>query len=402
MNLRERLARTASDPTTTSDVIYENFGFRKNPFPPSTQTNSNPHAPTAANEVIDQRIESFIRDHRSQVVVVEGTQGVGKTNLLNYYEQELTDVLTDIEGFYVVRYLADPEASFDSTLRRLMQEFDSSRLSDLGAALSEDSTVIEQAKGREIRVALQHLATAVAEAGEDGAADTVNAFWEWLQGLRILNRHKDLLGVQFRLDTIESKTLAFRDLVVVSSGAGQLSGIFLLLDELEKQDGTLSPTQVVRYLSAMRAIIDALPDHLFMLLAITPDALRRYSVALPAFRSRLQDTVELHPLSSEEDALRLANFYIDQAKTEARGKKQTGRSDTFATVLSSKEIGALFEEQYKKASQRGDDGVRQREFLHALHLRAEQRIQQHVADNVQPAATKRLPTRKGVTRKRAG
>ena len=99
-------------------------------------------------------------------------------------------------------------------------------------------------------------------------------------GLRVLNRHRDLLGVKFRLDTVESKTQAFRDIVYVSVELKILRGIFLLLDELEKQDYSLSPTPVLRYLSAIRALIDALPTNLFLMMALTPEARRRYFTML--------------------------------------------------------------------------------------------------------------------------
>ena len=270
MSLRDLLLQESTSGAKTSSVMLEQFGFRDNPFPPSSQTTNNPHAPIEANDTIDARIASFVRDHRSQVVVVEGTQGVGKTNLLNHYEQELSDVLGDRQtGYYVVRYLADPEASFDSTLRRLLQEFDEERLLGLGGAIARDHTLLEEVKGREMRLALTKLAAACGKSREAAVA-VCAALGEWLQGLRIFNRHRDALGVQFRLDTLESRTLAFRDLVVICSKAGLLSGMFLLMDELEKQGGTLGATQVVRYLSAMRAVIDALPNQLFMLLAISP------------------------------------------------------------------------------------------------------------------------------------
>ena len=52
-------------------------------------------------------------------MVVEGTQGVGKTNFLSYFESEIQETLAEREGYYLVRYLADPEASFEGTIRRL-------------------------------------------------------------------------------------------------------------------------------------------------------------------------------------------------------------------------------------------------------------------------------------------
>jgi hypothetical protein len=196
---------------------------------------------------------------------------------------------------------------------------------------------------------------------------------EWLFGFRLLKAHREALDVQFRIDTVEAKTACLRDLIVVSNSAGILKGIFLLLDELEKQDGVLGPTAVVRYLSAMRAIIDALPRHLFMMIAITPDAMRRYSAALPAFRSRLQNQITLNPLSSFDEAKELAHFYLETAKKEATEKRQgkAGRE----VLVTDQQIASAFEQLQKLSERRGDAGVRQREFLHQLHTLAEKTIQ---------------------------
>jgi hypothetical protein len=153
-----------------------------------------------------------------------------------------------------------------------------------------------------------------------------------------------------------------------------LNGIFLLLDELEKQDGVLSATAVVRYLSSMRAIIDALPNHLFMMVAVTPDALRRYSLALPAFRSRLENRVELAPLTDVKDALELAEFYLTEARQRAQRQQDDDRRD-YERLIEPHRIQEEFAMLMERARRRSDEGVRQREFLHALHTIAEEAIQ---------------------------
>jgi hypothetical protein len=58
-----------------------------------------------------------------------------------------------------------------------------------------------------------------------------------------------------------------------------------------------------------------------MMLAVTPDAMRRYSGALPAFRSRLQNQIVLQPLDDERKAL--AHFYVDHAR-ELATRERTG------------------------------------------------------------------------------
>lgn len=368
MSLRDRLA--AATAPKDGGALLKRYGVLENPYPSSSQTADNPHWRQTIDDDIDTRVESFVRDHKSQVIVVVGTQGTGKTNVLNYYERELKSALNTVDGFYVVRYLADPESSFDGTLRRLFQELGVDHLEALGRKLQQADdldSIIETARSHEVRIALRKLAAS------GGNAEVVTYLNEWFLGLRLLKAHREALAVNFRLDTVESKTAALRDLIQVSSQVGLLNGVFLLLDELEKQDGVLSATAVVRYLSAMRAIIDALPNHLFMMVAVTPDALRRYSVALPAFRSRLENRVELTPLAELDQAMGLAEFYWEEARARASREAQTPRGDE--ALISNQEIESLFSTALDRAKRNGDEGVRQRQFLHILHTKAEERIQ---------------------------
>jgi len=166
--------------------------------------------------------------------------------------------------------------------------------------------------------------------------------------------------------------------VQVSGSAGVLNGIFLLLDELEKQDGVLGPTAIVRYLSALRAIVDALPRRLFLMIAITPDALLRYSQALPALRSRFQNRIELEPLKDVKDALNLAKFYLDTGRRKAQEEESRDVvHEETELILQRGHVKECYRKLEKQAERRGDTGVRQREFLHALHELAEDVIQRN-------------------------
>ena len=370
MSLRDRLIKADKAATGGSKELVARFGVLGNPFPASSQTTNNPHLVGDADQIIDEKVETFIRDHTSQVVVIEGTQGTGKTNYLNHYEKEIADVASELSGFYVVRYLADPEASFEGTVRRLVQELGTDHMVKLAKALGKNSAAVNQARSVELRSALRSLARVDGEQ----VSETAEALIDWLFGMRLLKSHRQLLKVNFRLDTVEAKTAALRDIIVVSSEAGVLNGVFLLLDELEKQDGILSATAIVRYLSALRALIDALPNHLFMMLAITPDALRRYGVALPAFRSRLNDRITLLGLQDEDEAYELAQFYVATARREAEVKSGP-LPKRVTTILSEDEIKKQFRSLRELATKAGDTGLRQRSFLHALHVSAEKRLQ---------------------------
>jgi hypothetical protein len=206
--------------TAQAPNLYGRFGITANPFPASSQTSNNPHLSSPADDEAMTRILSFLRDHKSQVVVIEGTQGVGKTNFLNYFESDIQDALRDLPGYYVVRYLADPEASFEGTIRRLFQELGTDHILRLSMKLNENAAPIEVCRSHDMRVALASLSQS------PGDEELAKLFLDWLLGLRLLKIHRERLDVQFRLDTVESKTAALRDLVLVSSAANILEGIF--------------------------------------------------------------------------------------------------------------------------------------------------------------------------------
>lgn len=380
MSLRDKLQRDVKTAVDPRKVLYEHFGVIDNPFPPAGQPTGHPRLDdNAADEQVVSAIRQFERDYTTQVLVIEGTQGVGKTNLLNYYQQELQDLYREDDTFYVIRYYPDPEPTFDAIVRRVFQELGQEHLVSIGKALNdlaqEDAEdVLELARSHEVRIMLGKLQAA---AGGDAGMNSLVAeiAMEWLLGLRLLNKHRDVLGVQFRLDTVESKTQALRDVVFVSERLELLKGIFLLLDELEKQDYSLSKTPVLRYLSAIRALIDALPKRLFLMLAITSEARRRYFGMLPAIASRLESRITLLPLRRKEEAVKLARFYDAKAKERAEQNVHTrpwkaGRE----SLLSSEQITELFTKALKESADRGIEGVLHRDFLNRLRNEAEARM----------------------------
>lgn len=379
MSLRDRFGKAAGADQQKRQLMFKRFGVVRNPYPPAGEPTGHPHMETAIEEPIVGAIESFERDHVSQVLLIEGTQGVGKTNLLNYFQRELQDLHRESEGYYIIRYYPDPESTFDGILRRIFQEFDTAKLlTKLGEYLKdlpdhESQAAIAIAASHDMQTVLRSLRKSAA-AGGDELGKSSHAALEWLTGLRVLKKHRELLGVNFRLDTVESKTQALRDLVFCCSNARLLSGLYLLLDELEKQDYSFSKTIVLRYLSAIRALIDALPNHLFLIVALTIDARQRYFAMLPAFAGRLQNIVRLNPLKSVEQAVQLSDFYVNDARAKASQEfERTGNRFQTVNPVAKGEIQDLFSKLLRRAAaERAQEGVTHRDFLNALYLLAEE------------------------------
>ena len=113
------------------------------------------------------------------------------------------------------------EETFDGTTRRLVEELGKEHLEDLVQQLKRDKSYIEEAsKSHDMRVALRSIL-------ESDDQDMNQLMMEWLLGLRLLKVHREKLGVQFRMDTVESKTAALRDLAEVSGESGRFEGNLL-------------------------------------------------------------------------------------------------------------------------------------------------------------------------------
>ena len=76
------------------------------------------------------------------------------------------------------------------------------------------------------------------------------------------------------------------------------------------------------------------------------------------------------------EAIELAHFYLDTAHRSARSQYNTGGGDE--RIVSDSQAGDCFKELAKRAERVGDAGVRQREYLHQLHIVVEDKIQRAV------------------------
>jgi len=362
-------------------ALYQYAGVLTNPFPSAAQTSDHPHSPIDADNEVDSAVKSFINDSRTHVIVVTATQGIGKTNLLNAYERALKDKLADTgRGFFVIRYVAEPEPSFDPLLRSILEHLNQDGESHLRRtieAYDELKNHDQQSALRAIRTPeVRRMVSALIESQslpEEEREWRYDLAQHWLMGLPVRKAHREELDVFFRLETVESKTRALRDVIYFSASVGTLQGVFLLLDEIEKAT-IYSRSILYQYLFALRALIDALPQYLFLMLAMTRDARDRYGEMIPALRARFAHEIALQPLKGVDQALELYRFYIHTAKEEAQNSERARNWDEGDFELLSPGTAAdVFQELSKRATV---EGVRQRDFLNALHERANTKIEQ--------------------------
>jgi hypothetical protein len=375
MPLEDLFKEEAQAPESDSDQknLCERFGVLANPFPSAAQTSGHPHLSTDADGLVDREVKAFIGEPRSHALAITASQGIGKTNLLNAYEKALRGKLKD-RGFFVIRYLADPEPSFEPLVRSIFEHLGEEHLKKVLATASRDDNqpkvevLLDHVRVPDIKNMLEALIKMSREGNLSNFDQAIHLAHQWLLGLPVRKAHSEQLGINFRLDTVESKTRALREIVFFSAGLDELRGIFLLLDELEKQDFSLSKTVVLRYLSALRALIDALPKYLFLMVALTTDALQRYREMLPALKGRLANEVRLSPIRDEEEALKYWRFYNDEARKAVKDEaKAQGWRCGEEHIVAEADVREVFAKQRKLSS---IEGVRQRDFLFELNRRA--------------------------------
>ncbi|MCW5316480.1 hypothetical protein GTQ43_22480 [Nostoc sp. KVJ3] len=368
---------TANAPEEQPKLLYKKFGVLSNPFPSAGQTSGHPHMSTEADKQVDAAVKTFYSDRKSHVISITASQGIGKTNLLNAYENALREKLSP-HGFFVIRYVPDPEPFFDPLIRSIFENLGEEYLRRSIDALAKEKQkigdidkLLEFVRMSEIKTMLKAL---LEVKSEEKRNERISLAYQWLLGLPVRKTHHTELGVNFRLDTVEAKTRALRDIVYLGSKMKTLEGIFILLDELEKQDFSLSKTIVLRYLSALRALIDALPKYLFLMVALTTDALNRYREMLPAIRGRLANEVPLSPIRNDEEAVKLFQFYLESAKSEARKSVRDQNLQAGNDVLLRENDARLV--FYRLLEQRTNiQGVRQRDYLNALYEEANKSIE---------------------------
>ncbi|HEY9802251.1 MAG TPA: hypothetical protein V6D25_17955 [Leptolyngbyaceae cyanobacterium] len=375
---------TANAPEQQPKLLYQKFGVSSNPFPSAGQTSGHPHMPTQADKQVDAAVKTFYSDRKSHVISITASQGIGKTNLLNAYENALREKLSP-HGFFVIRYVPDPEPFFDPLIRSIFENLGEDYLRRSINALdrkinqkNDIDKLLEFVRMSEIKTMLKAL---LEVESEEKRHERISLAYQWLLGLPIRKNHQTELGVYFRLDTVEAKTRALRDIVYFGAEMETLEGIFILLDELEKQDFSLSKTIVLRYLSALRALIDALPKYLFLMVALTTDALNRYREMLPAIKGRLANEVQLLPIRNEEEAVKLFDFYLNEAKEEATRKfAQNKQLKPGSNVLLHEDSARLLFHQLLKVS--NIKGVRQRDYLNGLYEKADESINEFLSASV--------------------
>ena len=377
-SLRERILGAAAGAWQLR--MYRRYGVLDNPFPVAGQPAGPPRLEDAADAAVAGRFRRFEEGgHVSQAVVIEGAPGAGKAALLDHYEEQFRDYCGGRGAYYVIRHQPAPAVSW--LLYTILRSLDhmekiGRKLALCGAAESRE--VKECAQSPDVRIVLDSLAHAAeSDARLVQCARLARA---WIAGRRVAERHHAALGVSSRLFRLDARMQALRDVVSVGARLRLVDGIVLLIDELEQPVYSLGRMPVLRSLVPVRELIEALPERLFLMMAMTPRARERYFALLPKLAGRLQDRIPLSPIMYPLEAERLSEFYVARAREAAQSSPMAAGEDQGASELfGAAEVKRIFRRLRDRSEARGTEGVTPRDFLHTLNQEWESRVRPDTA-----------------------
>lgn len=302
---------------------WVNFSLLSNPFPdvgqfiPGICVNQD----KIKREFVRTLLE-FYQDERSRRMIILGSTGAGKSNLLRFFEQELREwhepspgkqTITDLFTFFVDQ----PQGGYFEIHRKIISElgamfftrfFESVQCGKV--SLAKLSTEISGISPELIRV-LESMAS-------DGSRQlslwpeprSLRLLEEWLQGAKLPAAEKKQLG-GVSVEVGKSTTIAIKflaDLVKVFRYAKLFRGLIVLFDEFENILSGLSLTRQVQYAQDLRNLFDSLDEGIVFVIATAPvsNNLQRIS---PALYRRLGEGVPIEPIQDEEVALAYARAY---------------------------------------------------------------------------------------------
>ena len=288
---------------------YEEHYLLKNPFPRKGEP---AFIVCTDQEEIKEEFISILGNFSPEAkrLRINGTNGAGKTNILNYFEL-LTNEARErghIEDIYPI-YVRDPGESYFEIHRQIVEQLSALFLETLLETIQSDPSHLAPLQPvSELSMGIQALlpAGAITFLPQQQRKNVI--FVRWLQGGKLtVADKKELTFNGWSPSDITSTSLAIRflnDFLFMLREFDLCNGIVLLFDEFEVIFQILPRARQSRYAQDLRHLLDTLTESVLFVIATVPDPkdLSQY----PAIERRLEDPFGLKPISN----LQLANEFV--------------------------------------------------------------------------------------------
>ena len=332
-DVREELSQKAPENP------YEDFYLLSNPFPSIGEFYGICVDQKEVKGEFKRVLREFNLDVQRQIMMMIGTTGAGKTNLLRFLEQTIRSwqepnpenkAITDLFTVYVEQ----TQGNYLEIHRQIISQFAEmfftkffSEVRQRKINLSKLSTELPGTNPELIQALVQIV---YRDSGQLSLDDVLNQAPEpqsyrilnnWLQGTKLLASEKKILG-NVSTEVGKSSTVAIKflsDLVKIFLHVGIFKGVIIFIDELEEMFSGLTPTSQAQYAQDLRNLFDGHPKGIVFVVATAPITERLQNIS-PALQRRLGPGVQIAPISDEDIALKYARSYIELGRRKFEDK----------------------------------------------------------------------------------
>lgn len=298
---------------------YSRLQLKRNPFPTRGEVRSDVYVPRSEAKSLLGDLRAFVVDGGAGAFwAVEGSRGVGKSNLLRYVESELRAHQGSAgEAVFPCRYVS----TLIEGTRQVVEEL----LLAVGEERLESWVTTEHMLPAHLRETDFGRLVANLPVQASEAVGTVEFLRRWLAGHQTYADERRSRGLVARERLEPGAAIPYlHEIVTELVGARMIGGIVLLLDEFED---VLSMEQgrETRYVMALKALVNTFNfRHLFVALAGQQGAFAIMGTRHTSLGSRWR-TVTLEPLGEVAQAVELAKAYLaaDRAELDTKGGLRT-------------------------------------------------------------------------------
>ena len=329
---------------------YVDFFLLSNPFPDVGQFISGicVNQDQIKREFV-RTLREFYQDEQSRRMMIRGSTGAGKTNLLKFFEQELEEWHQPSPGEQAITnlftiFIDQPQGGYFEIHRQIISQLGARFFREFFEAvqrgkvnLAKLPTELPGISPELIRILTPIASDRSSQLSLWPEPRNLRTLEEWLQGSKLsaeVRKHLSSVSIEVgKSSTIAIKFLA--DLVKIFRYAKLFKGLIILFDEFENILSGLSSTRQAQYAQDLRNLFDSLSESVVFVIATTPfsDDLRRIS---PALNRRLGEGVEIEPIQDEDSALAYAREYTELARKTFRNK--TNRNISFPANCSDADL----------------------------------------------------------------
>ena len=313
---------------------YVDFFLLSNPFPDIGQFISGicVNQDQIKREFV-RTLREFYQDEQSRRMMILGSTGAGKTNLLRFFEQELAEWHQPSPGEQAITdlftiFIDQPQGGYFEIHRQIISQLGARFFREFFEAVQRGKVNLAKLS-TELPGISPELTRILTPTALDSSSQlslwpeprNLRTLEEWLQGGKLSTEVKKQLG-GVSIEVGKSSTIAIKflaDLVKIFRYAKLFKGLIILFDEFENILSGLSSTRQAQYAQDLRNLFDSLSESVVFVIATTPvsDDLRRIS---PALNRRLGEGVQIEPIPNEDAALAYAHAYIELGRAAFESK----------------------------------------------------------------------------------